>query len=725
MTIQSKTDGVGRVIDTVIVVESAGAMRATFAESLRKIGVHEVRPVASLATAIEMIEVDGAGWVVATTGTQEDVNVFHLLDLFANQPSLNRTLVSVIVDEKDLSLIPFLFQQGAISVHQRTATMADWRASVDEVWKRLIGGESPAKIAADNLRAHLLSAALWPDLERLERSLLSLFPADVGALRKLAYAQERCGKVVEAGITKAQADMLESASGAANEKTIDRGIAALTANYGDADLDPPANVLDLQSCLIVDPDESMRFALRQVARSLGCPVIATVESGLAADEWMKINGAPGLLLTEWRIAGVTTSALIQRISAPRYRLPSQAPIVIVTSSLVDQAGLAIINEMGVAAVVKKPVGRTGIMSAIIQAVCKDRLPSDVPEVLRAFRSATVRGDRDRAARERQRLFTIVGLPDAIRRYVDGEWHYMSGSYAQAKEIVMGATGGSSPSFAILSLLGKILLKLKDFEAAEKILSRAQSLSPMNVDRLCMIAEAQVEIGDLDGAKSKLLMAHALDPDLPQAIAVVENLRRKLETTGASLDEALSSLASGSSLFAYHNNCGVAFAKTGKLDESIDCYRKASMASRDNQSTHSARASIAYNLGLSLCKGSRLDEAVTELEFATGCAPDESDILEKAESLLNRVRISLETGRPIVFSTTASDLIDEINDERWVGDAQSRVTERALLGIFVSGDAQWAAMSKNFLLKRPRFFRRSVITKDGNFFGVSPFKAAGE
>ena len=62
-----------------------------------------------------------------------------------------------------------------------------------------------------------------------------------------------------------------------------------------------------------------------------------------------------------------------------------------------------------------------------------------------------------------------------------------------------------------------MMKLRDFTSALKCFEKAQSLSPLNIERLCQIAEANSEIGAQEAAKENIDDAKDDDDDADGSI----------------------------------------------------------------------------------------------------------------------------------------------------------------------------------------------------------------
>ena len=75
--------------------------------------------------------------------------------------------------------------------------------------------------------------------------------------------------------------------------------------------------------------------------------------------------------------------------------------------------------------------------------------------------------------------------------------FSAGEYEKAKTKIRQAGGHGPLNHIGLSLLGKVLLKIRGFEEALKVMETANKMAPTTVDRLCDMADAYGEMGQED------------------------------------------------------------------------------------------------------------------------------------------------------------------------------------------------------------------------------------
>ncbi|RYZ50435.1 MAG: tetratricopeptide repeat protein, partial [Proteobacteria bacterium] len=168
-----------------------------------------------------------------------------------------------------------------------------------------------------------------------------------------------------------------------------------------------------------------------------------------------------------------------------------------------------------------------------------------------------------------------------------------GRYEEACEQASNALQEFPNSLALLNLLGKCLLKLGRYKVALKCFSRAQNISPNNVERLCRIAETKHFMKDDAGSESTLAKADELDPGNPLVQETKANIALGSgEVRKAS--ELMAKLESLRGVLAFMNNRAIALTRAGQFDDGIALYRNTIVAlPGDWGSLHD---SVAYNLG---------------------------------------------------------------------------------------------------------------------------------
>ncbi|MCX6124583.1 MAG: hypothetical protein NTV34_07510, partial [Proteobacteria bacterium] len=287
--------------------------------------------------------------------------------------------------------------------------------------------------------------------------------------------------------------------------------------------------------------------------------------------------------------------------------------------------------------------------------------------------------------------------------------------------------GSGESIFALNILGKSLMVLRQFEAALKCFQKAQSMSPLNLERLVMIAESQAEVGESEVAKDTIAKAKDIDPESP----IVQEGEVRVAVSSGDSDSAkkmLGQIEGVGNVISYLNNKAVAHAKCGLNDEGIDIYKKTLNAVPDDRVD--TRAVVIYNMALAKIRRNDLADALVDLEEII--KHSETKVTKKAQSLKKRLEAAVGSNTGIALreadqnshqqmsSTPESPTHDESQaaDETTIVSTvvQSSPGEQCCYLVFRSS-AEVQEPLKKLLSTPPRFKMRKPIERGETFMGA--------
>jgi len=376
---------------------------------------------------------------------------------------------------------------------------------------------------------------------------------------------------------------------------------------------------------------------------LGCSSIFDFADGESAFNWLEQNGEPSLIIMEWRIPKITGPILLQRIRSKGF---VNVPLIIL-SSLIKSADMPIIRELGVASLAVKPLDREAFLKVLVYTVQQDRLPSEMFSLENKIRTLLVLRNITEAESLLSRYLADSSIPSSRKTILEAELYFAKEQYLAARDLAVAAVKQSGESLFALNILGKCLMTMREYESALKCFKKAQSISPMNIERLVTMAEAQAELGDGDEAKKALNTAKDIDP---QSKVVAEGAARVAIAAGASSEaqRALASLSSNINLVRYLNNKAVAHAKCGFADEGIEIYQKTLVAIPQHESD--LVAVVRYNMALARIRRANFKEAISELDSLL--ATPNTRVHKKASSLKARLTEAVNQG--VAFVLTESE-----------------------------------------------------------------------
>lgn len=615
----------------VILVDSSGAVRQLLSEVSKSVGFNNSQAVASIQDAHSILETEEVDWLIVPLAADQEVNGLHTLRMMVSFPELKNVRVSLLIDEKEMWCLPKAFEHGLLSYHLKPFTKDSLTKDFEELLKIFEANEwNSTRTSAEYLRKHLRSTTSANELLNLEKTLLEMYPSNSSQLLNLAHAQHLAGQTDPAKITLKQASFIDSSMTQAVEKKATElfGSSDLTTQNSDQ---TAGNVFGLQTVVIIDSDEGTRTSTKAIFEGLGVTDIKEYADGETAWKALNEGTEPGIIIMEWRIPQLTGPMLIQRIRSKGFL---NVPIII-QSSLIKANDMSIIREMGVANLVQKPTERDTLLKAIIWTVQQDRMPTEHQTIENKIRVYLGAKNIVEAEALIIRYLAEPSISEGRKNVIRAELAYAKDQFEAARDFAIESLKGTTESIFALNILGKSLMTLRQFEAALKCFKKAQSLSPVNLERLVMIAETQAEIGDTEAASESVAKARDIDPD--SATANEGELRVALVSGSSdSAKKMLSQMDGINNVISYLNNKAVAHSKCGFSDEGIELYRKTLESIPDDKLD--TKAIVTYNMALAKIRKNDLADALTDLNDII--ALPGVKVGKKAASLRTRLQASL-------------------------------------------------------------------------------------
>lgn len=621
--IEPRTD-VGRLIRDV--VKELGAVDAVITESVKDAWTF-------MQTADSIPD-----WIIATVDQSPRFHILNLLQLLLTNPEFSDCRVSLIVTDDDMSILPLAFDLGALSYHKKPFTKSQLQTSFTGLLKNL----SPDKdqhydAAAEFLRAYLNEKDDFSSRIRLDKSLINKFSKETKYYLSLAEAQILAEKQDDARKTLGIAKHLGM--------NLTLGVKQLNDLLDPAQGGEPtiAEAFSINNALIIDPDNTAAKAVEKALEGLGIKTIAIVGNGEEAITWLKANGEPSLLLSEWKVPKISGPALVQRIrQMGMINLP-----IIIQSSLVKNKDKNLLKEIGVSAVMSKPIMVEELVTEIVSVFQSDRMAQSSQDMERKIRQLLDTKKTKEAEKLYEEFVKQPGIPNGIRLLVDATIKFHSGKYPEARDAALEALKEKGEAVVILNLLSKIFLKLNDKESALKCLNRAQEYSSDNLERLILMAEVHSGNGDEEQARKAIDDAKKVDATNDMVIQAEAEVAITMGDHGAAKD-IIGHMDSAMNLIANMNNRAVLLVSGGEVDKALTLYRNA-LESLPQKMT-SERDIISYNMSLAYARCNKQKEA-QELLATTVKNSQNKAMIDKAKSLLTRVEKAIASKQEIKLNVS--------------------------------------------------------------------------
>lgn len=628
----------------VLVIDQSGAVRQLMTDVIRAQGFETITGVSSIKDAVGVLEVEPIDWIVAPLmKVKNEINAMQLIRLISERPVLKKTRVSLLLEQAEFSVLNKAFELGLLSWFEKPFNKDTLQKAIADFLETFEKCEwNDTRLSSSYLREHLKNQKSWKNIISLEKNLLNVFPGDLDLLLNIATPQYHLEQTEQAQCTLRQVlaidqDMSEKAINVAKELFGDDNYEDIMKKVSGEESD--INALGIESCVIIDPDDASRKLVVDSLKNLGVKEVHEFENGEGAWQWMGLQKEVDLIIQEWRIPKVTGPIFVQRC---RKQFPCTPVITI--SSLITEEDKPLVLEMGIAAVVEKPIKKKEMIETITRVVQEDRLPTQAAVLEDKIRKLLEAGEYEEAVKMKANYFETKDLPEPRKKMIEAEFAYADGKYTQARDLAVEVIKSKSDSITVLNFIGKCLMKLKDFVAALKCFKKAQNLSPKNIQRLCAIAEASNEIGDEEGSKEAVEQAESMDEGSDQ----VKETKAGIAVTEGNTDEAMrimSGLSNLSDVISYLNNKAVASAKSGLLDEALSIYNKTLDSIPEDRKNY--KAIVCYNLALNYAKMDKLDESLEYLEKGLKCG--ETKVTLKSKVLMKKIKNAKESGKELVFN----------------------------------------------------------------------------
>ena len=629
---------------TALVIERSSQIRSILSAFAKEVGFTNVSGVPTIGDAISLLETEEISWIICPIILADSVNTLQLLRLCLTLPEFRHTRVSAFYNEDQVYVLPIAFELGLFTCHP-TANNKTAMIEAATILKQRIdqNGKDSCPISAEYLREILIARQEFSELLLFSEALMLQYPGHMGILLWHAEAQARSGHKTAAAATLAQIKLLDA--GRAQQAEAIHSKLLPDIELPQAGGAGGANMLGITNAVVVDPDELSLNSVREILTALGAVNVEYFTCPVEAIAYLDGRAEQSLVIHEWRLPKVSGPIFLQRIR----QLGHEKTPVIILSSLVSGKDQHLTREMGVAMVVQKPMLREEFLQALIWTLKQERHPTEVGVLERKMMAYLIRKNFLTAIDFKKTLVQGGRITEAVSSYFDAEIAYYQNHFEEAKAAGFAALKRGYSSVRLYNLIGRVLMKLGDFDAAIRCLEKAQELSPLNILRLCALADCNSELSRAAAGQEALDKAKALDP----TNSAVQTHEAKFNLTIGDVKMAgriLQKLDNFDDVLSYLNNRGVSLSRAGKIDEAQSFYLRALEALPAK--ADEVRKLIHYNLSLSYARASDLPLALAQANLAKE-SPNKK-LAEKAYSLAKRLDAAIKNGTPFSLLQNQQD-----------------------------------------------------------------------
>ncbi len=405
--------------------------------------------------------------------------------------------------------------------------------------------------------------------------------------------------------------------------------------------------------LVVDDDEGVRNIVASYLKNLGQANVQVVEDGEAC--WDKLAAEQvDFVVLDWQLPKLSGMAILNRMRKdPRMRM---TPVVVV-SGLIDKSDFRLLEEFPVTKLLEKPFTRTLFNNLFNELRAEYDWYIKHQALMESLFSALQNQEGDTAKKLIAQVAKQAPNPIPVI-LLSAKMMLDAGFVKQAIDVLDALLRNDAKSLRALNLLGQAYHKLGRHKNALEVLSKAQGISPSNVERLCLLGELELNLRDPDAARKHFTKALSVDHDDQVArsgLVVAENMISLLD--GNDLGKVPQGFAS------LMNTLGITLVRNGEFDKGIAQY-KAAMSF-----LHSDRDAgrVAFNLGLGYLRWGKPTDALSWFKKSESLSPE---IREKSGSyiaLYNPERLPGSESDSLLSPKVQELPIDTKNDKSSAAD----------------------------------------------------------
>jgi tetratricopeptide (TPR) repeat protein len=317
--------------------------------------------------------------------------------------------------------------------------------------------------------------------------------------------------------------------------------------------------------------------------------------------------------------------------------------------------MPILHEMGVTDRIRKPLEAQAFFQDVIWVINQDRSPSEPVILLQKIRQAMQDQNFEKLAAFTKRYMDSDKPKECEKNLLQAELAYYRGHFPTARNMALNVLKSGLASVEVLNLLGKTMMKLRDFESALCCLENAEVISPSNVKRICNIAETHLEMGRQEGFRENLEEARSIAP-VSKEVIEVEVKGALVNGEGEKAHTLMKSLQSLLSIVSFTNNRAISLIRMDRFEEGLNLYTEAVEAVPENR--NEVLAILHYNQGLALARADRLEEARQQMETAASLKSDK--IKSKISSLKGRIQKAIDSNQKLELTVSRENTPEAVS-----------------------------------------------------------------
>lgn len=426
---------------------------------------------------------------------------------------------------------------------------------------------------------------------------------------------------------------------------------------------------DIESAIIQSKRMDIREALRDVLKRYSVNVIHTCTSAEQAIDLINAN-EKALLVIDWDIGfDIITKTL--DVARQRHKIFTR-PIILFTKTTTPEV-LGTAYEYHINKVYTGDISINRIREILDKMVEDDKLNVPLRSIFVQVAKHRDTGDLEAADKLLEALLKkFPSNPKIITELAENK--IMMNKWSKAQELVEPLLAQDPPYVRGLHLLGRCLMKKRDFEGAIAAFSKAKVMNPFNFDRLISLGEAMIQNNDIAGAKANFKEAQKLNTG--NAVAKKgEGQCLLLEGEVNEALEVLKDVTNNGSLASLFNSSAILAIKKGNLTAGLNLYDSALKAIPKDKLIH---AKLMFNKGIGYRRFQKDREALEAFQDAMQMDPRNEKAKRNFDDLSRKIGLPSSNepqAAPITKKALAPAAIDLPAPEADIFDSLSNMDEQ--------------------------------------------------
>ncbi len=349
---------------------------------------------------------------------------------------------------------------------------------------------------------------------------------------------------------------------------------------------------------VIDDDELIRNLVTNYFKKLGAEVVDQYADGQEA--WLALQEKQyDFVVLDWKLPRLSGLALFNRLR--KLSTYKSVPILVV-SGFLEKSDFRLLDEFPFTYLIEKPFPHVKFLEEV-EKLQEEMAWSYKNAGIVSSLSELMHDDPKKAVSTINKL--IAKAPNPLPIGITAARRFESlGMIAEAEATLNKLLEFDENSIVVMNELAKVYLRKKRYKNASEMLRRAHKRSPVNMNRICLLGEIELNLRDPYAAQEYFRSALEIDDEnsiAKSGVVVSENMIEMIRSPEP--------VEMGQSFASILNSIGIGMVKKGNFAEGIEQYQSALAFLHSN--IDSAR--LAFNMGLGYLRWGKPSSALPWFE----------------------------------------------------------------------------------------------------------------